>query len=60
MESLKVGPFIHSHFSFDKGAMEFNGKGKFFSIKCAGATGLPLKKKRDLNLFLSTYIGKFT
>lgn len=56
MESLKVGPFIHSHFSFDKGAMEFNGKGKFFSIKCAGATGLPLKKKRDLNLFLSTYM----
>ena len=25
MESLKVDPFIHSHFSFDKGAMEFNG-----------------------------------
>lgn len=52
MASLEVNPHIYSHLSFNKGATEFNGKGKLFSVKCAGVTGYSFKKKeKDLNLF---------
>lgn len=39
MASLEVDPYMYSHLSFNKGAMEFNGKGKLFSVKYAGVTG---------------------